>query len=464
MTDGPAAREARLVRFVFEGRPLTAPEGGTIAAALTAHGLRVFGRSSKYHRPRGVRCGNGTCSCCAMRVDGLPGVRTCITPVREGMVVEREGAWPSASVDAGRAAELAAPLLHAGFYYSWFRRSPRAWRVAERALARAAGQTTLPAPEALERFALARLERVRGGVVVAGGGVAGMSAAVVAAGAGVPTLLIERHPILGGLAADGSERGRLTGEVREAQHAGCLRVLTGAEAAGWYEEGVLAVVAGDDLLLAEPGAVVLASGAHERLLPFLGGDLPGVVAAGAARRLLRHGALARRRAAVVTDRADGYELAAELAGAGVEVAAVADVRAGGRVAAARTPPSGPAPVYHGLRDLRAHGRLAVRAVTLELDGSPGHGPRRVHVACDLVCMAVGGLPADELVRQALASGALALQPVAGAPPAGPDGVVRLHLPGGAPLLLAGAVCGSASSDETAAAGEAAGRQAAAATA
>ncbi len=460
---GSADPGVPLVRFRFEGRTLTAPEGVTVAAALTAHGLRVFGRSSKFHRPRGVRCGNGTCSCCAMRVDGLPGVRTCITPVREGMAVEREGGWPSAGADLGRAAELAAPLLHAGFYYSWFRRSPRAWHVAERVLARAAGQTALPEREAAARLlARARLERVRGGVVVTGGGVAGMSAAVAAAGAGAPTLLVERHPLLGGRAVDGPEPRRLRTRVGELARGGGLRVLTGAEVAGWYEEGVLAVVAGDDLLLVEPAAVVLATGVHERIPPFRGGDLPGVLACGAARRLLRCGALARRRALVVTDRDDGYVLAAELAAGGVEVVAVADLRAGGRepLGSARAATGPPAPVFGGVRDLRAHGRVSVRAATLALEGPGGAGRRCVRLTCDLVCVAAGGLAADELVRQALAAGAFVLEPVVAAAPPAADGVARHRLPGGVPLLLAGTVCGSVSSAGAAAAGEAAGSEAA----
>jgi len=59
------------VTFLFEGRPVRACEGDTVAAALIRGGVRVFGRSSKYHRPRGYRCGRGHCSSCAMRVDGL---------------------------------------------------------------------------------------------------------------------------------------------------------------------------------------------------------------------------------------------------------------------------------------------------------------------------------------------------------------------------------------------------------
>ena len=85
---------------------------------------------------------------------------------------------------------------------------------------------------------------------------------------------------MGGRAADEPEGRRLVERVHELARGRDLRVLTGAEVAGWYEEGVLAVTTGDDLLLAEPAAVVLASGVHERVLPFVGGDLPGVLTAG----------------------------------------------------------------------------------------------------------------------------------------------------------------------------------------
>ena len=118
--------------FLFEGKPMTARKGDTVASALFRNGVRVFGRSSKYHRPRGYRCGMGHCSACAMRVDGLPGVRTCVTPVREGMTVAREHAWPGARGDALRVAEALSPLMPPGFYYRWFRRSPRLWGAFER--------------------------------------------------------------------------------------------------------------------------------------------------------------------------------------------------------------------------------------------------------------------------------------------------------------------------------------------
>ena len=78
------------VTFKYNGREIKAYEGETIAAALYAAGIRVLKTSSKYERPRGLFCAIGNCSSCHMVVDGTPNVKTCITKVKEGMVVEQE--------------------------------------------------------------------------------------------------------------------------------------------------------------------------------------------------------------------------------------------------------------------------------------------------------------------------------------------------------------------------------------
>lgn len=76
----------REVEFLFEGRPLRGREGEPIAAALHAAGVRVL-RTSVGGRPRGLFCAIGNCSSCYMIVDGTPNVRTCVEPLRPGMVV-----------------------------------------------------------------------------------------------------------------------------------------------------------------------------------------------------------------------------------------------------------------------------------------------------------------------------------------------------------------------------------------
>lgn len=79
-----------IVHITVDGVPLEARAGDTVAGALTAHGIRVFRHTARFHEPRGVFCGIGQCTDCVMEVDGKPNVRTCMTRVREGMVVKTQ--------------------------------------------------------------------------------------------------------------------------------------------------------------------------------------------------------------------------------------------------------------------------------------------------------------------------------------------------------------------------------------
>src|SRR5207253_963069 len=99
---------ARPQTFSFEGRTIPAIQGQSIGAALYAAGVRVFSRSFKYHRPRGLFCVSGDCPNCLMQVDGRPNVRTCIEPARRGQVV-RGG--PAGQEAANTAAEAGADVL-----------------------------------------------------------------------------------------------------------------------------------------------------------------------------------------------------------------------------------------------------------------------------------------------------------------------------------------------------------------
>ena len=82
--------EARRVTIIVDGKEIPAREGEMIAAALTAAGIRTFRTTPIKHKPRGIFCAIGRCTDCAMTVDGMPNVRTCITRVRDGMVIETQ--------------------------------------------------------------------------------------------------------------------------------------------------------------------------------------------------------------------------------------------------------------------------------------------------------------------------------------------------------------------------------------
>lgn len=79
------------VGFTFNGRELTGLAGEPIAAALLANGIRALGRHERSGRPRGIYCGIGHCYECRVTVNGVPGVRACLTPLESGMVVTSDG-------------------------------------------------------------------------------------------------------------------------------------------------------------------------------------------------------------------------------------------------------------------------------------------------------------------------------------------------------------------------------------
>jgi len=86
----------KLVNITVDGKKIRAIEGEMIAAALVNAGIRVNRFTRKYSRPRGVFCGIGQCTDCVMIVNGIPNVRTCITPVESGMIIETQyglGNW-----------------------------------------------------------------------------------------------------------------------------------------------------------------------------------------------------------------------------------------------------------------------------------------------------------------------------------------------------------------------------------
>ncbi len=76
--------------FTYNGTPVEAYEGETIAAALHAAGIRIYGHSAKKHHPRGLFCAIGNCSSCFMTVNGEPNVRICVTQAENGMKVEEQ--------------------------------------------------------------------------------------------------------------------------------------------------------------------------------------------------------------------------------------------------------------------------------------------------------------------------------------------------------------------------------------
>ena len=79
------------VTITFAGRTLQARDGQSVAAALTAAGVRSWRTTRRGARPRGLFCGIGVCFDCLLTIDGRPAQRACLVPVRDGMIVGETG-------------------------------------------------------------------------------------------------------------------------------------------------------------------------------------------------------------------------------------------------------------------------------------------------------------------------------------------------------------------------------------
>jgi sarcosine oxidase, subunit alpha len=438
---GERIERGRELSFSFDGKPAHGLAGDTVASAVAAGGRRVFSRSFKYHRPRGLMCCSGQCPNCLVSVDGAPGVRACTEPLREGMEVEHLNAWPGLDRDAMRVVDVAGgPFTSPGFYYKTFMRPRRLWPLYEKVLRHAAGLGSLRTrPRERELPADHRTRHCD--VLVAGGGEAGLHAAIAAAEAGADVVLADEGPAPGGRML---WEGRHEEAAALAERAAGLGVEVIAGSALGYFDGLVPVASGSLLHRVRAEQVVVATGALPQPLAFGGNDLPGVMLAEGALRLAELYAVAPgTRAVVATTGEEGHEAAAALAAAGLSVAAIVDSREGASGAA----PSGPEPLA-GHAVVRAHGRGGVTAAEvapLGPDGRPAGRTRRID--CDLIAVAGGRTPAGSLLLQA------------GARSAYDDGG-GCFVPSDAPpgLHAAGAVTGAGA--DAAASGAAAGRAAA----
>jgi len=333
----------RAVSFSFDwnGRSYPAYAGDTIASALAACGERIFSRSFKYHRPRGLLTASHLDPGCIVQVGDEPNVRGAHRRAEAGMDVRPQDAWPSLAFDVKAANDLVGRFLPAGFYYKTFIRPQPLWPAYERVLRRFAhGGVVLPEPPGQHRPVRYDKRYAHPDVLVAGGGPAGMAAAVAAARAGAAVMLVEEEHALGGhlrwgAEADRVELKRLSDLVAATPG---IDVLTDSVVLGRYDGNWIGVCqrgrsdVHERLVKVRAKSLVVAPGLIERPYVFAGNDVPGVMLSTAVRRLVNlYAVKPGNRAVVFTANAEGDAAAADLERAGVEVVHVEDARQGGDV-------------------------------------------------------------------------------------------------------------------------------------
>ena len=340
---GGRIRRERPFYFNFNGEPMQGYEGDTVASALLANGVKIVARSFKYHRPRGVFSAGAEEPNAFVSVGKgakhLPNVCATIAPLQDGMEVRAQSGWPSVNFDLGAIFSAAGRLLPPGFYYKTFMWPPRLWMLYEKIIRRAASSAQPPrekdADSYIHRYAHCD-------VLIAGGGPAGLSAALSAGKSGARVILADLNPEFGG----------------DLLNAGDDETIDNIPAMQWAENAVKHLAAMENVVLLPHTAVqgyhdynfliaeeslpgnprrrlwkiraaqtVIAAGAIERPPVFVDNDRPGVMLADSVRAYIRrYGVLPGRNILFFTNNDSAYRAALAAAEAGARRVEIADIR------------------------------------------------------------------------------------------------------------------------------------------
>ena len=443
---GEVIDRSREVGFTWNGKRFGGYQGDTIASALAANGIRVLSRSFKYHRPRAMLTASYHDPNAMVQVGDDPNVRGAHHLIEEGMTVTSQNTWPSLAFDVKTANRIVGRFLSPGFYYKTFI-SPRwLWPWYQKVLSRfvAGGSVTLNHQPAKFDHRYAHPD-----VLVAGGGPAGMAAAIAAADAGASVILAEEEHQIGGHLRWGDTEARdHLNELRIGiLTRSNIEVMTNAVVAGRYDHNWVSIVqrsldhVEERLVQVRAKTLVVAAGTLERPYVFEGNDLPGVMLSTAARRLIcLYGIRPGNRAVVLTANGSGDAVVADLKRAGIEIVETLDARKGETVVAA----SGGKGVKQVIDSSGAthSADLLVTATgwttptsLLNMAGDrPVYNKRAARYLPSTLpdnVMATGGMVGDgttqDLIDHGSAAGAEAARRAAGEPPSGiPDLLIEEH--------------------------------------
>lgn len=365
----------------FEGTPVEARAGESLAAALTAHGVNAF-RTTRCEAERGLFCGMGVCQDCLVEVDGKPNQRACMTKVDRPMAVRHEA--------------HARPLMPAGQGHPPV----------------TIGDVEVRTPELL----------------VIGAGPGGLSAAIAARKAGAEVLVVDERSHAGGqyfkqlsvgpegISAPDAQHREGAALIETAVGLG-VEIKSGVTVWGAFEPNEYAATAEGRMLRLLPKAAIIATGAYERGWPVPGWTLPGVMTTGAAQTLWRTARRLPGKTVLIAGNGPlNLQLAAELIEGGAMVVAVVEAAERPSVAKvgalASMALASPALIRDGLRyhaisrsggaamiygSIVAGVEKTVAGLSVRLQPASGSGDE-IRYEVDALCLGYGFEPSNELLR------------------------------------------------------------------
>ena len=338
------------MEFVFNGKLLQGFKGDTLASALLANGIRLMGRSFKYHRPRGVLTSGPEepNALVELRRNAYkePNTRATVIELFNKLEANSQNHRGSLNFDLMAASDLfLAPFIGAGFYYKTFMWPASFWeKLYEPIIRMSAGLGSLSKLEDPDQYDKGFLHC---DLLVIGAGPAGILSALVAGKAGAKVILADEDFLIGGrLNSENLEIDGMSGVVWVKQAMDQLnsmknvKIFNRTTVYGSYDHGVFGALERCTDHLKESGGKprqilwkiyskksILTAGAIERPLAFGNNDRPGIMMASAVRAYVnRWGVLPGKKTAVFTNNDDGWATARTLSEKGFEVTAVIDTR------------------------------------------------------------------------------------------------------------------------------------------
>ena len=377
------------IEFTFDGKKVAAYEGDTLGSALAAQNIKVLSRSFKYHRPRGLMCVSGKCPNCLVEVNGSPNIRACITTVENKMNVKSQNRWPSVKYDVFSVIDKLHWLLPVGFYYKSFYKPRFIWNLVRPIFRKAGGLGRInpKAKSILEKPHKAVFTEI----AVVGAGLSGLSAALSAAEQGVEVTLIDQLEHLGGNNKDLLEEEL----VRKIIAKKSITIITGAPVFGFYPPNLITLDTAEEMIKLHCEKIIIATGSHEVPIIFESNDLPGVMLASGAIKLLKlYGAIPGNDAVIITESNEGYSQALELKNYGLNVVAVLDSRTEIEPQLSKPLEQAEIPVFTDVKSIQAIGTDYISSIKFY------YADNWRYLDCDLACSSGRLQPALQLALQA----------------------------------------------------------------